>query len=240
MPRPIIVAYAPDTTARPPTLPSPASELLSLLVAGVQRIAHAAQPQGVEHWSSDEFIGSRPDVNGLIATALLKPLHEHVGSKPREAGKDSERDNPEVLELPAEKRWQLKRSHLELLDVIIGDLRFNGAPSKALAKLRRLELLAKERPSAWFEKPENFKAATDLALSTQKAAFASLGSEEVWVSDRLRENDDDDRRRLARRSSADGSVPALDAARAKTDGAASPRTDGATTPRRSSFWGFGK
>ena len=43
-----------------------------------------------------------------------------------------------------------------------------------------------------------------------------------------------------RRSSADGSVPALDAARAKTDGAASPRTDGATTPRRSSFWGFGK
>jgi hypothetical protein len=43
-----------------------------------------------------------------------------------------------------------------------------------------------------------------------------------------------------RRSSADGSVQALDAARAKTDGAASPRTDGATTPRRSSFWGFGK
>ena len=106
MPRPIIVAYAPDTTARPPPLPSSASELLSLLVAGVQQIAHNAQPQGVEHWSSDEFIGSRPDVNGLIATALLKPLHEHVGSKPREAGKDSERDNPEVLELPAEKRWQ--------------------------------------------------------------------------------------------------------------------------------------
>ena len=97
MPRPIIVAYAPDTTARPAALPSPASELLSLLVAGVQQIQHNAQPQGVEHWSSDEFIGSRPDVNGLIATALLKPLHEHVGSKPREAGKDSERDNPEVL-----------------------------------------------------------------------------------------------------------------------------------------------
>ena len=149
MPRPIIVAYAPDTTARPPPLPSSASELLSLLVAGVQRIAHAAQPQGVNS------------------------LHMHMI--------DTRYKGPTYA--------RLKYKDLALDDVL-----------SVLRDERRLY-------SRDFTEPSNRGIA---------------------------------RQPSQRRSSADGSVQALDAARAKTDGAASPRTDGATTPRRSSFWGFGK
>ena len=94
---------------------------------------------------------------------------------------------------------KLKRSHLELLDVILGDLKFNGAPSKALAQLKRLELLAKDRPSNFYVHPENFREATDTALSTQKAAFASLGDPDSWHYDRIRLDTDEDRVRLAKR-----------------------------------------
>ena len=68
---------------------------------------------------------------------------------------------------------KLQRSNLQLIDLILGDLRFARAPKPALAQLESLKLEHSRRPPAAFNHIDVFRSATQAVLDAQREAFAA-------------------------------------------------------------------
>ena len=84
---------------------------------------------------------------------------------------------------------KMKHSHLQLIDMLIDELVFAGAPARALTPLRSVREEADRRANDHYNVAENFQAATNDALVAQRAVFDLLGDERYW-----RENDVSSRR----------------------------------------------
>jgi ankyrin repeat protein len=76
---------------------------------------------------------------------------------------------------------KMQRSHQQLLDLIVSDLRHARAPERALAPLLQLRSRAKLLGPSWFVNPTNYRAETNTALDAWEALFKQLESDEsVW------------------------------------------------------------
>ena len=91
---------------------------------------------------------------------------------------------------------KMKHSHLQLIDMLIDELVFAGAPARALTPLRSVREEADRRANDHYNVAENFQAATNEALVAQRAVFDLLGDERYW-----RENDSGSSRRSSRATS---------------------------------------
>ena len=75
---------------------------------------------------------------------------------------------------------QMKSSHLQLLDLVRDEFRFNGAPEPVLSKLALLKRAAEEHDVEWYNTAANFKAATEQALRAQEDIFTELSAHQSW------------------------------------------------------------
>ena len=69
----------------------------------------------------------------------------------------------------------MKYSHLELLTLMLDDLKYSGAPKKALVPLSALYSEAFERIPEDFNELKNFASYTMKALEAQRSILESLG-----------------------------------------------------------------
>ena len=82
---------------------------------------------------------------------------------------------------------RMQRSHLELVDLLISELSSSGVPSGLpggpIRKLERLRIDSARRRPDHFNKVQNFRDATNEALSVQQHAFQSLADEQAWLEE---------------------------------------------------------
>jgi hypothetical protein len=76
---------------------------------------------------------------------------------------------------------KMRRSHVQLVDMLADDLRVAAAPRRALAELDGLKRDAERREPEWFNDGRNFRAATDRALDAQARALTMLAKPALWV-----------------------------------------------------------
>ena len=69
----------------------------------------------------------------------------------------------------------MKYSHLELLGLMLDDLKFSGAPRKALKPLTSLLSEASDRDATEFNDIKIFASFTTRALETQRGVLEALG-----------------------------------------------------------------
>lgn len=72
---------------------------------------------------------------------------------------------------------KMQRSHVQLLELLTGDLQFAGVPKEALMPLTSLRGLAEAREAEWFNSTRNYRECTEVALETQLEVFHSLAHE---------------------------------------------------------------
>ena len=75
---------------------------------------------------------------------------------------------------------RLQRSHLQLMDVVLDDLKFFSAPKRALAALENHRLEAERHDPQWFNNPQNYKAITNRAVEVSEELFETLADPTVW------------------------------------------------------------
>lgn len=78
---------------------------------------------------------------------------------------------------------KMKRSHLDLIDLMYEDLRFSGAPQRAMLSLTGLRHESAGRDAAEFNLAKNYRAATERALAAQKDVMDALGEKASWDSE---------------------------------------------------------
>ena len=123
---------------------------------------------------------------------------------------------------------KMRSAHLQLIDLIRSNLRAADAPKRVLLALDGLRGAEAKRPADWFNKVQNFREATEMALKVQHEAFLVLGDERLW--ELVRNGDEGepneptktDKRDLLLQSSRKSAVEVL-----KADSAANPSTDAA-------------
>ena len=76
---------------------------------------------------------------------------------------------------------KMKRSHLDLIDLMYEDLRFSGAPQRAMLSLTGLRHESAGRDAAEFNLAKNYRAATERALAAQKDVMDALGEKASWI-----------------------------------------------------------
>ncbi|KOO30698.1 ankyrin repeat [Chrysochromulina tobinii] len=81
----------------------------------------------------------------------------------------------------------MKRAHLDVLDMMIRELRLSGAPQRALLSLTGLRNESGERGASEFDHAHAFMQATERALAAQKDVMDALGDPKQWEG----EKDDD-------------------------------------------------
>jgi hypothetical protein len=74
----------------------------------------------------------------------------------------------------------MKISHLELLKLLIDDLRYAGAPDPALSSLTLLYEEQQKQDPGWFNSAQNFGGATEKALEIQQGVLTELGQPCAW------------------------------------------------------------
>ena len=79
---------------------------------------------------------------------------------------------------------KLQRSNLQLIDLILGDLRFANASKPALAQLESLKLEHTRRPPASFNEIDVFRCATQAVLDAQQEAFSALAAASAWEGEK--------------------------------------------------------
>ena len=77
----------------------------------------------------------------------------------------------------------MKRSHLQLLDLLVQDLEATLCPGRTIASLRGLRKEAAGRPPDYFNDAENYRKATDEALKAQAAAMKLLAEPRSWEAE---------------------------------------------------------
>ena len=82
---------------------------------------------------------------------------DHTGPRPRDHAATTAHRRSQVVA-------KMQRSHIELVDLLMSDLRFSGAPARALGKLQGVRAAAEKREPEHFLVGDNYKKATDEAL----------------------------------------------------------------------------
>ena len=75
---------------------------------------------------------------------------------------------------------KLKKSHLDLVQLIEDGFVAAGVPSSVLRELRELRTTGEARDGAWFNVASNFKVATEKALDCRRDVFVALQDVGVW------------------------------------------------------------
>eukprot|EP00966_Prymnesium_polylepis_P090585 2097681-Prymnesium_polylepis.2 len=68
----------------------------------------------------------------------------------------------------------MQQSHISLIDLLVADLQFAGAPRRSLARLQGARSDAEKRAPEYFLVPSHYQQATDGALKAQDAALDDL------------------------------------------------------------------
>ena len=75
---------------------------------------------------------------------------------------------------------KMQRSHTTLVETMVENNVFAGAPEKMLRPLRELHALAAQRGRAYFNVPELFQKATSEALQARTDGYKFLATDEAW------------------------------------------------------------
>jgi len=75
---------------------------------------------------------------------------------------------------------RLKRSHLQLLDHYLEDMRVCEIPEKALGRLRALQATHKRYEQSYFNNPDKYQSSTAAAVAAQRAAISRLAHPSTW------------------------------------------------------------
>ena len=109
-----------------------------------------------------EVVGSpHPDDGGILMVELRLSCNMHDLTLEEVIGK-------------------MQRSHTTLVDTMVENNVFAGAPEKMLRPLRELHALAAQRGRAYFNVPELFQKATSEALQARTDGYKFLATDEAW------------------------------------------------------------
>jgi hypothetical protein len=75
---------------------------------------------------------------------------------------------------------RMQKAHLALIDLIIEDMYFCGAPSNAMHAFELLKMDAEQRSPEWYNHPENFKNATAEVIDVKHDCLRRLGERDDW------------------------------------------------------------
>lgn len=75
---------------------------------------------------------------------------------------------------------KMQSSALGLIELMIDDFRFKGAPSEALDPLRLQEFVTESLEPEWFNLASNYKKAVNAALDAKHNVLVSLGQPSTW------------------------------------------------------------
>ena len=75
---------------------------------------------------------------------------------------------------------KMQSSALGLIELMIDDFRFKGAPAEALDPLRLQEFLTESLEPEWFNLASNYKKAVNAALDAKHNVLVSLGQHSTW------------------------------------------------------------
>ena len=75
---------------------------------------------------------------------------------------------------------KMRSSHLQLLDIIHSNLRAANAPMRLLDSLKGLKGSEQGKEPDYFNRIENFRNATEMALDTQHEGFLALHDDSMW------------------------------------------------------------
>ena len=78
---------------------------------------------------------------------------------------------------------KMQKSHLDLLRLLIDDLKHSGAPDHTVDMLRSLENEQSKVEPEWFNSAENFASATSRALNKQQEVYEIIGKPTTWGLD---------------------------------------------------------
>ena len=77
---------------------------------------------------------------------------------------------------------RMQRSHLQLIEDVITDMKHAGCPGTALQPLQLLAVEMASFDPVWFNSPPNYRAATNQALDALSETVERLGCAETWAS----------------------------------------------------------
>ena len=75
---------------------------------------------------------------------------------------------------------KLKRSHLQLIETYIEDMRVCEVPEKALGRLRALASTHRRNASTFYNNPDKYVSSTAAAVAAQRAAINNLARPSTW------------------------------------------------------------
>ena len=75
---------------------------------------------------------------------------------------------------------RMRRSYLQLIDLLLDDLKDAAPPSSTLNQLAAHADRARMQDPLWYNVPENYKNATHSLLETHRAAIQGLAAAELW------------------------------------------------------------
>ena len=111
-------------------------------------------------YTGHELVGTRVDGTSVIAELRL-----------------SNRTHNETLN---QRITKLKRSHLQLIDHYLEDMRVCEVPEKALGRLRALQATHQRYEQNYYNNPDKFQSANAAAITAQKAAISKLANPGTW------------------------------------------------------------
>jgi hypothetical protein len=111
-------------------------------------------------YTGHELVGTRVDGTCVVAELRL-----------------SNRTHNETLN---QRITKLKRSHLQLIDHYLEDMRVCEVPEKALARLKALQGTHKRYEQNYYNNPDKFQASTAATVAAQNAAISRLANPEMW------------------------------------------------------------
>ena len=78
---------------------------------------------------------------------------------------------------------KMQQSHLDLMRLLIDDLKHAGAPERPVQVLRSLQNEQSKVEPEWFNSAEHFGEATRLALAKQHEVYQMIGKPSMWGLD---------------------------------------------------------
>ena len=75
---------------------------------------------------------------------------------------------------------KLKRSHLQLIEHYLEDMRVCEVPEKALGQLRALANTHRRYEQTYYNNPEKYVSSTEAAVAAQRAAISRLAHPSTW------------------------------------------------------------
>ena len=75
---------------------------------------------------------------------------------------------------------RLKRSHLELVDTYLGEMRASGIPEKAMGRLRSLAAAHRRYEQGYYSNPDKYQYSTAAAIEAQRFALSRLVYPDTW------------------------------------------------------------